>query len=95
MRNYEAELETKGLITRIQINIQKKADLMRGCPEDTHAVLFALRRVILLRSYIMLRIVILSFGQFYANKITLKSKISISLCRKAHNITLSEGKNIT
>ena len=45
---------------------------MRGCPEDTHAVLFAFRRVILLRSYIMLRIVILSFGQFYANKITLK-----------------------
>ena len=68
---------------------------MRGCPEDTHAVLFALRRVILLRSYIMLRIVILSFGQFYANKITLKSKISISLCQKVHNITLSEGKNIT
>ena len=68
---------------------------MRGCPEATHAVLFAFRRVILLRSYIMLRIVILSFGQFYANKITLKSKISISLCRKVHNITLSEGKNIT
>lgn len=74
---------------------KKNAVLMRGCPEDTHAVLFAFRRVILLRSYIMLRIVILSFGQFYANKITLKSKISISLCRKGHNITLSEGKNIT
>ena len=41
---------------------------MRGCPEDTHAVLFALRRVILLRSYKWLRIVILSFGLFYANK---------------------------
>ena len=65
---------------------------MRGCPEDTHAVLFAFRRVILLRSYIMLRIVILSFGQFYANKITLKSKISISLCRKVHNITLPKER---
>ena len=68
---------------------------MRGCPEDTHAVLFAFRRVILLRSYIMLRIVILSFGQFYANKITLKPQDSITLLSKDNNITLSEGKNIT
>jgi hypothetical protein len=52
------------------------------------AVLFAVWRVILLRSFIVRCTVLLSFGQFYANKITLKprgfnitfdlSKISLS-----------------
>ena len=65
---------------------------MRGCPEDTHAVLFALRRVILLRSYIMLRIVILSFGQFSANKITLNPQDSITLLSHDNNITLPQGR---
>ena len=42
---------------------------LRHCTrKDTTPVLFALRRVILLRSDIVLCTVVLSFGQFNANK---------------------------
>ena len=84
-----------------QMAQKKQHTCHRRCVhKDTTPVLFAIQRVLLLRSYIMLRIVLLSFGQFYANKITLKpqgfnntfdlSKISlqISIC----NITYTHRR---
>ena len=52
--------------------LKNPPDFCRVFVRTHSAVLFAIRRVILLRSFIVLCTVLLSFGQFCANKITLK-----------------------
>ena len=59
--------------------------------EVVFSVLFALGRVILLRSDIMLCIVIFASQVSVANKISLKPQVSISLSR-SENIALPKGR---
>ena len=53
-------------------NTEKGVGCRRCILADTTPVLFALRRVILLRSYIRLLPSVIAFGSFGANKIPLK-----------------------
>ena len=57
---------------------KKKRTALAECSKGHSAVLFALWRVILLRSYICLSTSVIACGSFMANKISLKPQVSIS-----------------